>query len=99
MSILYTYKASIPCTNHYFERDFSFDQRFARGGLKLCLDCQISEQPLASYFSKYRQMNGGRFLVSLREVDNSEKISKNKKIEGKKYKHNRRFDKKAHGSS
>ena len=36
----------------------------------------VQNNLLERYFSKYRQMSGGRFLVSLREVNNSEKILK-----------------------
>ena len=35
---------------------------------------KLNSDPLEKRFSKYRQMSGGRFLVGLREVINSEKI-------------------------
>ena len=35
---------------------------------------RFQSDPIECHFSKYRQMSGGRFLVSLREVNNSEKI-------------------------
>ena len=35
---------------------------------------KLQSDPLERRFSQYRQMSGGRFLVSLREVKNSEKI-------------------------
>ena len=38
------------------------------------LTSRFQSDPLERHFSKYRQMNGGNFLLSLREVDNSEKI-------------------------
>ena len=38
------------------------------------LTAQYQSDPLERRFSRYRQMNGGNFLVSFREVCNSEKI-------------------------
>lgn len=38
------------------------------------LTSRFQSDPIERRFSKYRQMSGGRFLVSLREVNNSEKI-------------------------
>ena len=38
------------------------------------LTSRFQGDPVERHFSKYRQMSGGRFLVSLREVNNSEKI-------------------------
>ena len=35
---------------------------------------KLQSDPLEKRFSQYRQMSGGRFLVSLREVLNSERI-------------------------
>ena len=36
----------------------------------------VQNNLLERHFSQYRQMSGGRFLVNLREVNNSEKILK-----------------------
>ena len=38
------------------------------------LTSRFQSDPIERHFSKYRQMSGGPFLVSLREVNNSEKI-------------------------
>ena len=38
------------------------------------LTARLQTDPLELHFSKYRQMSGGRFLVSLREVSTSERI-------------------------
>ena len=35
---------------------------------------RLQSDPLENRFSQYRQMNGGRFLVSLREVSNTKRI-------------------------
>ena len=40
-------------------------------GYKYVLTVRFQSHPLEQQFSKYRQMGGGRFLVSLREVTNS----------------------------
>ena len=45
-------------------------------GYEYVLTARFQSDPLERHFSKYRQMNGGNFLVSLREVNNSEKILK-----------------------
>ena len=45
-------------------------------GYKYVITSRFQSDPLERHFSKYRQMNGGNFLVSLREVNNSEKILK-----------------------
>ena len=38
------------------------------------LKSRFQNDPIERYFSKYRQMSGRRFLVSLRDVNISEKI-------------------------
>ena len=38
------------------------------------LTSRFQSDPIERHFSKYRQMSGGPFLVSLREVNNSEKF-------------------------
>ena len=38
------------------------------------LTSRFQSDPIEHHFSKYRKMSEGRFLVSLREVKNSEKI-------------------------
>ena len=43
-------------------------------GYNYVLTARFQSDPLERRFSRYRQMNGGNFLVSLREVCNSEKI-------------------------
>lgn len=43
-------------------------------GYSYVMIARFSTDPLERRFSRYRQMSGGRFLVSLREVLNSEKI-------------------------
>ena len=40
------------------------------------LTSRLQSDPVERRFSQYRQMSGGRFLVSLREVQNSERILK-----------------------
>ena len=45
-------------------------------GYQYVLSSRFQSDPLERHFGKYRQMNGGNFLVSLREVNNSEKILK-----------------------
>ena len=42
-------------------------------GYKYVLIARFQSDPLERQFSKYKQMRGGRFLVSLREVINPEK--------------------------
>ena len=43
-------------------------------GYNYVLTARFQSDPLERRFSRYRQMNGGNFLVSLREICNSEKI-------------------------
>ena len=43
-------------------------------GFEYVLLSRFSTDPIERRFSRYRQMSGGRFLVSLREVVSSEKI-------------------------
>ena len=45
-------------------------------GYQYILTSRLQSDPLECHFCKYRQMNGGNFLLSLREVNNSEKILK-----------------------
>ena len=45
-------------------------------GYRSVLTANFQTDPLESRFSRYRQMNGGRFLVGLREVTTTEKIIK-----------------------
>ena len=45
-------------------------------GYDFVLLVRLQSDPLERRFSQYRQMSGGRFLVSLREVNSSEKILK-----------------------
>ena len=41
---------------------------------KYILTARLQSDPIERRFSQYRQLNGGHFLVSLREVETSEKI-------------------------
>ena len=41
---------------------------------KYILTARLQSDPFECRFSQYRQLNGGHFLVSLREVETSEKI-------------------------
>ena len=41
---------------------------------KYILTARLQSDPIERRFSEYRQLNGGHFLVSLREVETSEKI-------------------------
>lgn len=43
-------------------------------GYNYVLTVRFQNDPRVRHFSKYIQMSGGRFLESLREVNNSEKI-------------------------
>ena len=43
-------------------------------GYGFILLSRLSTDPLERHFSKYRQMSGGRFLISLREAEESERI-------------------------
>ena len=43
-------------------------------GFKFVIPRRFQSDPLEKRFAQYRQMSGGRFLVSLREVQSSEKI-------------------------
>ena len=43
-------------------------------GYQYVLTSRFQTDPLEKHFGKYRQMSGGRFLVSLREVQSTEKI-------------------------
>ena len=43
-------------------------------GYDFVMTSRLQSDPIERRFSQYRQMSGGRFLVSLREVTNSEKI-------------------------
>ena len=45
-------------------------------GYRFVLTAKFQTDPLERRFSRYRQMNGGRFLVGLREVTTTEKIIK-----------------------
>lgn len=44
-------------------------------GYEYVMTARFQTDPLERRFSRYRQMSGGRFLVSLREVNTSEKIA------------------------
>ena len=50
--------------------EFHFEDRLIRKGKT----SRLQSDPIERRFSQYRQMSGGRFLVSLREVTNSERI-------------------------
>ena len=41
---------------------------------KYALTARLQSDPIERRLSQYRQLNGGHFLVSLREVETSEKI-------------------------
>ena len=43
-------------------------------GYNYMLTCRLQTNPLEEHFAKLRQMSGGRFLVSLRKVESSQKI-------------------------
>ena len=43
-------------------------------GYEYILTARLQSDPIERRFSQYRQMSGGRFLVSLREVRNTERI-------------------------
>ena len=43
-------------------------------GYDYILPARLQSDPIECRFSQYRQMSGGRFLVSLREVRNTERI-------------------------
>ena len=43
-------------------------------GYDFALSARLQSDPIEQRFSKYRQMSGGRFLVSLREVLNTKWI-------------------------
>ena len=43
-------------------------------GYDYILTARLQSDPIERRFSQYRQMSGGRFLVSLREVPNTERI-------------------------
>ena len=43
-------------------------------GYDFVMTSRLQSDPIKRMFSQYRQMSGGRFLVSLREVTNSERI-------------------------
>ena len=43
-------------------------------GYDFVMISRLQSDPIERMFSQYRQMSGGRFLVSLREVTNSERI-------------------------
>ena len=47
---------------------------FMSQGFKYILTVRLQSDPIERRFSQYRQLNGGHFLVSLREVSSSEKI-------------------------
>ena len=46
-------------------------------GYKYVLTGRLQTDPLERRFSQYRQMSGGRFLVSLKEINRSESIVEN----------------------
>ena len=43
-------------------------------GYDFVMTSRLQSDPIERRFSQYRQMSGGRFLISLREVKNSERI-------------------------
>ena len=47
---------------------------FLNDGYDYILTARLQSDPIERRFSQYRQMSGGRFLVSLREVRNTERI-------------------------
>ena len=49
-------------------------------GYKFVLTGRVQTDPLERRFSQYRQMSGGRFLVSLKDVYRSESIIKEKTL-------------------
>ena len=50
------------------------DDLLEKDGYHFVVSCRYQSDPLEKRFSRYRQMSGGRFLVSLREVLSSERI-------------------------
>ena len=60
---------TLRCTANQIEELLSEGYRFV-------LTAKFQTDPLERRFSRYRQMNGGRFLVGLREVTTTEKIIK-----------------------
>ena len=49
-------------------------------GYDFVLTAKFQSDPLERRYSQYRQMSGGRFLVSLKDISTSEKILKMKSI-------------------
>ena len=52
----------------------SLTEELLQGGYDYVLTARFQSDPLELHFSKYRQMSGGRFLVSLLDVQHSERI-------------------------
>ena len=49
-------------------------------GYDFVMTSRLQSDPIERRFSQYRQMSGGRFLVSLREVTNSERIIRSRSL-------------------
>ena len=61
------------CFSHHVETTALTDDLLFEG-FEYVLLVRFQPDPIERRFSVYRQMSGGRFLVSLREVVNSEKL-------------------------
>ena len=68
-ALISTLKGQVALTNELLEEGYEF-----------VLLGKMQSDPLERRFSQYRQMSGGRFLVSLREVLSSEEIIKYKAL-------------------
>ena len=63
--------AALTCT---LNASASLTEDLLNEGYEFVIPSRLQSDPLERRFSRYRQMSGGRFLVGLREVLNSEQI-------------------------
>ena len=49
-------------------------QELLEEGYEYIFNCRLQSDPLENRFSQYQQMSGGRFLMSLHEILNIERI-------------------------
>ena len=61
-------------------RNSSLIRDLLEGGYNYILTARFQSNPLERHFSKYRQIIGSRFLVSSKEVNNSEKLLKRSSV-------------------
>ena len=74
MSIIYPHQTNLSCFLKTLRCIANLIDDLLNENYDYILTSRFQSDPIEHHFSKYRKMSEGRFLVSLREVKNSEKI-------------------------